>query len=67
MPRTYPSCILVYVCILCYCDACWKFSALRVRVKTLHNVINWQFNTNAGDLYFQDASLDILVHTTLDN
>jgi len=27
----------MYLCVLCYCDACLKSSALRVGVKTLHN------------------------------
>jgi len=27
----------VYLCFSLYCGACWKSSALRVRVKTLHN------------------------------
>jgi len=44
---TYMSSSFMYLCVLCYCDACLKSSALRV-----------------GTVYFQDASLDILVHTT---
>ena len=58
------SCTFMYLCVLCYCDACLKTGALRVGVKTSHNV-NWLFNTNSGTVYFQDASLDILVHITL--
>jgi len=27
----------MYLCVLCYCDACLKSSGLRVGVKTLHN------------------------------
>jgi len=53
----------MYLCVLGHCDACLKSSVLRVGVKTLHNV-NWLFNTNSGTVYFQDASLDILVHIT---
>jgi len=56
---TYMSSCFMYLCVLCYCDACLKSSALRVGVKTLHNV-NWLFNSNSGTVYFQDASLDIL-------
>jgi len=58
-----PSHTFMYLRVLCYCDACLKTSALRVRVKTLHNV-NWKFNTNSGTVYFLEASLDILVHNT---
>jgi len=57
------SCTFMYLCFLCYRDACLKSGALRVGVKTLHNV-NWLFNTNFSTVYFQDASLNILVHTT---
>jgi len=32
-----PSHTFMYLRVLCYCDACLKTSALRVRVKTLHN------------------------------
>jgi len=28
----------MYLCVLCYCDACLESSALRVGVKTLHNI-----------------------------
>jgi len=31
------SCTFIYLCVLCYCDACLKSGALRVGVKTLHN------------------------------
>jgi len=34
----------MYLRIPCYCDACLKSSALRVGVKTLHNII--QYFTN---------------------
>jgi len=51
------------LCVLFYCDACLKSSALRVGMKTLHSV-NWQFNANSGINYFQDASLEIWVHAT---
>jgi len=30
----------MYLCVPCYCDACLKFSALRVGMKTLHNTIH---------------------------
>jgi len=29
----------MYLCVPCYCDACSKFSTLRVRMKTLHNTL----------------------------
>jgi len=28
----------MYLCVTCYCGACLKYSALRVGVKTLHNI-----------------------------
>jgi len=31
----------MYLCIPCYCDACLKSNALRMRVKTLHNTIKY--------------------------
>jgi len=45
-----------------------KVSRFEVRIIN-HGVIrqdyqSWYFNTNSGTIYFQDASLDILVHTT---
>jgi len=33
------SSFLVYLCFSLYCDACVKSSALRVGVKTLHNIM----------------------------
>jgi len=55
----------MYLCVPCYCDACLKSVALRVGVKTLHNthMSAGSLNTNSGTIYFQDASLDILVYT----
>jgi len=31
------SCNSIYLCVLCYCEACLKSSALLLGVKTLHN------------------------------
>jgi len=61
------SLTFMYLCVFCYCDACLKSSALRVGVKTLYNTLCQlvkEFNTNSGTIYLQDASLDILAHTT---
>jgi len=38
-PRTVYMLVFMHLCVPCYCDACWKSSALRVGVKTLHNTI----------------------------
>jgi len=56
----------MYLCVPCYCDACLKSGALRVGVKTLAYTIQicQLVVTNSGAIYFQDASFDILVHTT---
>jgi len=41
---TYPSsCSFVYLCVSCYCHACFKFTALRVGVKTLNNAIREKY------------------------
>jgi len=42
------SCTFMYLCVLCYCDACLKSSALGAGVKNLHNtqcqlVVQYQF------------------------
>jgi len=37
------SCSFTYLRVPCYCDACLKFSALRMGVKTLHNILNVTF------------------------
>jgi len=53
------------LCVLRCCDARLKSSALRVGVNTLHNTqCQLDVNTNSSTIYFQDASLDIQVHTT---
>jgi len=31
------SCTFIYLCVLCYCEACLKSSALLVGMKTLNN------------------------------
>jgi len=39
-PRISSSSFM-YLCIPCYCNACLKFSAFRVGVKTLHNTVQF--------------------------
>jgi len=57
----------MYLRVPYYCDACLNSGALRVGVKTLQCLHNTHMSTGStisGTIYFQDASLDILVHTT---
>ena len=53
----------MYLCVVCYCDACLKSSALRVGVQDLKQYTTSTGTINSGTIYFQDASLDILVDT----
>ena len=56
----------MYLCVLCYCDTCLMSSALRVEVEdfTQYTMSTGRPSINSGTIYFQDASLDMLVDTT---